>query len=146
MQINLFIFHCTPESLNKDSVPPGTLAIHADSNIVILQVLSKSQASELAALVGIHDLRFAVIVDCFFKRIQAKARVHRDRDTVRQNTSGDPVHDDSQINESTRHRNVGDIHGPDLVGSVDRQAFEQIRIDSMLWMPFRRPGLSETVH
>ncbi len=78
MQVNMFILHCFPKSFNENIITPGTLAIHADPDIVVLEILGKSQASELAALVGVHDFGFAVPGDRFFERIQTKAGVHRD--------------------------------------------------------------------
>lgn len=47
MQINMLVFHCAPESFNKDIIPPGTLTIQTDLNTVINQVLSKCQAGKL---------------------------------------------------------------------------------------------------
>jgi len=40
-----------------------------------------------------------------------------------------PIEHDGEINEAARHRNVGDVHRPDLVRPCDLHAAEQIRID-----------------
>jgi len=82
MKINMLILDSSPESLNKDIIPPGAFAIHADSDLVVCEEFGKSQAGELATLIGVHDLRLAVFFDGLFERVQAKAGVHRDRDAL----------------------------------------------------------------
>ena len=72
MQINMLVLHRFPETFHKHIIPPGALAIHADSNIVVFQELSEGKAGELAALIGIHDLGLAVFIDRFLERIQTK--------------------------------------------------------------------------
>ena len=79
----MFVLHGSPESFDKDIVSPGTLAIHADANLVFLEILGECLAGELAALIGVHDLGLAVFGNRFFECIQAKAGVHRDRDPMR---------------------------------------------------------------
>ena len=63
MKINMLILDSSPESLDKDIIPPGAFAIHTDSNLVVCEEPGKSQAGELAALIGVHDLRFTVFFD-----------------------------------------------------------------------------------
>lgn len=43
-----------------------------------------------------------------------------------------PVHDCCQIHENALHRNMGGIGRPNLVGPVDFQSSEQIRVDLVL--------------
>jgi len=46
--------------------------------------------------------------------------------------AGCPVQHDGEIDESTRHRDVADVHGPDLVRPRDLHAAQQIRIDHLV--------------
>ena len=46
MQIHVLVFHRAPEALNKDIVPLGPLAIHADLNTVVGQIPGKGQAGD----------------------------------------------------------------------------------------------------
>jgi len=78
MKINMLILDGSAESLDKYIIPPSAFAIHADSNPVVCEEFGKSQAGELAALIGVHDHRFTVFFDRFFERVQAKTGVHRD--------------------------------------------------------------------
>jgi hypothetical protein len=55
----------------------------------------------------------------------------------------DSRHDehDREIHEAARHRDVGDVHRPDLVRTCDRQAAQQIGIDLVAGF---RPGGART--
>ncbi len=79
----MLVLHGSPESFDKDIVSPGALAIHADTNLVLLEVLGKYLTGELTALISVHNLWLAVFGDRFFECIQAKTGVHRDRDPMR---------------------------------------------------------------
>ncbi len=48
--------------------------------------------------------------------------------------TGGPVHDRDQIQEPTLNRDVGDVGAPDLIGSVDHQIPEQIRVNPVSWV------------
>ncbi len=60
VQIYLLVFHRAPEPLDKHVVAPGSLAIHADRDLVPQQQPGEVAAGELAPLIGLEDLRFAV--------------------------------------------------------------------------------------
>ena len=44
-----------------------------------------------------------------------------------------PVHHRHQIHEPTRHRHVGDIAAPHLVGACDRQIPQKVRENPVFW-------------
>jgi len=54
-----------------------------------------------------------------------------------QNLPAEPVDDGSEINKAPRHRDVGDIGRPDLVGPRHRQLAQQIREDRVPRRRFR---------
>jgi hypothetical protein len=76
----------------------------------------------------------------FVKRRDAKARIHRVRQAQRQNRPAGPVDNRHQIQKAKRHRNIGDVAGPDVIGPGDAHAAQQIRID--LVVPGRGTGAS----
>ena len=61
MQINPFIFHEFPYAFNKYIVTPRSTAVHAQSTTLFLDRPYELVGSELAALIGVHDLRFAMM-------------------------------------------------------------------------------------
>ena len=83
-------------------------------------------AGELRALVGVEDLRLAVTSQGILQRLDAERRLHRDRQPPRQNPAAEPIEHDGEVDEAARHRDVGDVHGPDLVRPCDRHAAQQI--------------------
>src|SRR3954465_12913497 len=136
-QVYFFIFDRSPESLHEHIVPPGAPAIHADSDGVGDQLSGECGTGELATLIGVEDLRLAMASQGLLDRPDAEPGPQRDRQPPGQNPPAEPVDDGGEIDKTARHRNVGDIHGPDLVGARDRQIAQQVRIDLV---PRRRLG------
>src|SRR5215218_9721138 len=56
-EVDLLVLDRSPEPLNEDVVAPGTLAVHADGDPVPGQRTGEGLAGELAALIGVEDLR-----------------------------------------------------------------------------------------
>src|SRR6202040_3807163 len=57
VEVDLLVFQATPQSLDKDVVHESPFAVHADGDLVALQRGGELVAGELAALVGIKNLR-----------------------------------------------------------------------------------------
>src|SRR5437763_10239064 len=60
MEVDLLVFEAAPQSLDKNVVHASALAVHADHDPVPFQGAGEVVAGELAALVGIEDLRPAI--------------------------------------------------------------------------------------
>src|SRR5512134_3102917 len=73
-QVDFLIFDRSPEPLDKDIVAPGALAVHADGDLGILQYLDEVRRGELAALVGVEDLRPAMTGQRLLQRFNAEVR------------------------------------------------------------------------
>ena len=58
---DVFVFQRPPETLHFCIIPTATSPIHADLNVVSLQLFNELIVCELAALVGIEDFRLAMI-------------------------------------------------------------------------------------
>lgn len=57
--------------------------------------------------------------------VDAEVSVQRIRDPPRQNHPAMPIHDRYQIEEPAAHREVGDVHAPDLIWPVNTQLRSQ---------------------
>src|SRR5215210_2168838 len=128
-QVDLLVLDRSPEPLDEDVVAPGTLAVHADGDLVLGQHADKDVAGELAALIGVEDLRPAMAVQSLFQGLDAERRLHRDRQPPGENPAAEPVDDRGEVDEPARHRDVGEVHRPDLVGPGDRQVAQQGGVD-----------------
>ena len=64
------------------------------------------------------------------------AGFQRDGYFVGQHLAGGHVHDGGEIDEASRHGNVGGVQRPDLIGPADRHLAQQVGIDLVL--PMRR--------
>ena len=61
--------------------------------------------------------------------LDAKVGLQRNKHPPGKDTAGEPVHDGRKIDEATRHRNVGDVHRPELVEPSDRWGSQKIAVD-----------------
>jgi hypothetical protein len=130
VEINVLVLDALPDPLDEDVVDPAALAVHADHDVVGLEYAGEFGAGELAALVGVEDLRPAVLGDRLFQGLDAEVRAHADRHPMRQHPAGCPVDDGDQIDEAPAHGDIGNVGRPVLVGTVDGQSLEQVRVDS----------------
>ena len=64
LQINIFVLHTSPKPLNEDVVNGAAATIHADVDVIGLQPFNEESTGELSSLIGIEDLRPAM-VKCF---------------------------------------------------------------------------------
>jgi hypothetical protein len=53
-----------PEPFHEYVIPTAVCDVHADLDSVVFQQAGKIQVGELAALVGVEDVRFPGAVDC----------------------------------------------------------------------------------
>src|SRR6266702_708690 len=60
-EIDLLVFDRAPQPFDKEVVAPGALAVHADGDGVLDQHAGEGRAGELAALIGVEDIRRAVL-------------------------------------------------------------------------------------
>ena len=78
-EIHLLIFDAAPQPLDENVVAPRAFAVHADRDAIFDQQAGERSASELRTLVGVEDLRLAVLRQRLLQRLDAECRLHRDR-------------------------------------------------------------------
>ena len=96
---------------------------------MLQQHAGKADAGELAALVAVEDVRLAMPGQGLLQRLDAEVGFHRDRHPMRENPPAEHVDDRRQVDEATRHWDVGDVHRPHLIGPLDLHPAQQIRVD-----------------
>jgi hypothetical protein len=65
MKVDTLVLQGSPEPFNEDIVHPASLAIHGDFDPVVSEGIGKREAGELAPLVRVENLWFAVLCDGF---------------------------------------------------------------------------------
>jgi len=85
-----------------------------------------------AALVRVEDLWFPIHHHRFVYRLPAEICGQRVGKTPGKHPAGEPIQHNDQIGEASTHRYVGDISGPDLIGTYDGQIPQQVWIDVVL--------------
>src|SRR3979409_2240316 len=74
VEMDLLVFKAAPQPLDENVVHVATLAVHADGDPVALQGAGEIVTGELAALVGIENLRPAVPRERFLEGLHTKLR------------------------------------------------------------------------
>src|SRR5438445_10752841 len=72
IEVDFLVFEAAPQPLDEDIVHAPALAVHADGDPMSLEGAGEIVAGELAALVGIEDLRPAVARERFLERLHTK--------------------------------------------------------------------------
>lgn len=119
LQVNLVIFDGAPEPLDKDFVEAKALAVQWELYAQSKQQLGKLGGGELAALIGVEDLRRAVLPDRSLQGPHAKGRVERIRVLPGQNRSVEPADHGEQIDQVDLDRDIRDVGGPNLIRALD---------------------------
>jgi len=129
MQVNALVLQGAPEPFDHHVIHPAPLAVHGDANPSILEDGDESVAGELASLIGVENLGCTVTLQRLFQGGNAKFGIQGIRQPPGQNLAAGPVHDRHQIKEAAPHRNVANVGAPNLIGSVDDHAAQQVRIN-----------------
>ena len=79
--------------------------------------------------IRVHDLRWAELVDGLVQRLDAELGFQRVRDAPGQDFARVPIHDGNQIQEPAPHRQICDVRTPNLVGSIQAKAAQQIGVN-----------------
>ena len=98
---------------------------------MVFEHAGETLTGELATLITIKDLRRSVPGEGLFQGCHAEIGGQGVGDAPTQHLAGVPVHDHHQVRKAVRHRHVGQVGTPDLVGPVDRQSPQSIRVDRM---------------
>ena len=75
------------QPLDEDVVAPLPTTVHADLDPVAAQLVDELCPGELAALIGDHDLGFAVACDGLLQRFDAEVGLHRDGQPMREHSA-----------------------------------------------------------
>lgn len=88
-------------------------------------------------LVGVEDRGLAVFCQRLLDNLDAERGVHGDRKPPGQHPAAEPVDHGREIDEASRHGDIGDVDRPDLVRPRDRQLAQEIRVDLVPWRRLR---------
>ncbi len=74
VQVDRFIFERAPQPLDEDVVHAAAPTVHGDRHIRVLEDTGEVEAGELAALVGVEDLRLAASASDWFWEMDENLR------------------------------------------------------------------------
>ena len=126
VDIDILRLDGTPEALYPDVVLAASTAIHADPDAESLASGQPQAARILAALVGVDDLRRAMGFRCQPEHRNTVLLVQRVVQSPCHDTAAVHVYYRRQVHEPVKHRYIGDVNAPDLIGEGYVEATEQI--------------------
>jgi hypothetical protein len=132
IEIEAFAVEKSPEALDEDVFHPVRPAVHVDADLGIAQHAGEDRADKLATLVCVEDFQLAKPGQRFLQRRDAKVGIHLVRQPPGEDLAGRLTHDRHSLQETTTHRDVCHIGTPDVIGPLDRQLVQHIRIDPVL--------------
>src|ERR1700674_4437590 len=125
--INQLVLERAPQSFDENIVQRAAAAIHADQDSALLERSQKVGGGDLRALIGVPDLGLAEAKGGVQRR-QAKTGLQRIGEFPTEHEAAVPIHHRDQVQKATAHWNVSNIGAPDVIGPLDRDAAQQIRI------------------
>ena len=126
-QIDPLILDRAPDALHKDVISPSPPTIHGELDPMALNHVHERLSGELAALVGVDNLRPAKACKRLCQRFDRMNRLQRDRCSVCQDSSAVNIDHGCEVNKALFHADIGRIQRPDLVAAVDHQFAKQVR-------------------
>ncbi len=142
VEIDLLILEAPPEAFHIYVIPPTAAGIHTDLDALVIQQTRELQTGKLTALIGVEDLRMAILRDRLPHRVEAEVRGQRIGEPPRQHSATRPVQDGEERHEAPTHGNVGEVRRPDVVRANDLQTAQTIGVDPMGRMPLSGAGLA----
>src|SRR6185369_18034766 len=77
MQVYTFVFQAAPQPLDEHIIHPSSPSVHRNAHTRLAQNASKPRRGELAALVGVENLRSTEPLQSLLQCLNAEVRVHR---------------------------------------------------------------------
>ena len=138
-QVHRLVLQRAPQPFDEHVVQTAPTAIHRAPYPARFQHPGEGHTGELAALIGVEDLRNAATFQRICQRLRAEAGVQRVTQPPGQHPPARPVHHRHQVKEPTLHRNVGDVRAPRLIRALDRNSSQQIGIHAVLRVRYGGP-------
>ena len=133
VDIDILRLDGTPEALYPDVVLAAAAAIHADPDAESLTGGQPQVARILAALVGVDNLRSTMGFHSQLEHLDAVLLVKRVVQSPGHDTAAVHVYYRREVHEPVKHRYIGDVNAPDLVGACDVKTTQQVG-HPVLWL------------
>lgn len=140
LNVNIPVFYRTPKSLDKNIIENPASPVHANPDFCVQQLLRKIERRELYTLIVVKDIR-PPVTQGFLEAFHAKRRIQCIAEPPGQNITAEPIHDGHQITEPASQLDIRDVSRPNLIGSDNLDASEQIRVNPMLRVLLAQPRL-----
>lgn len=138
LELDVLVFQRPSEPFLFGVVAAPAASVHADDDSELLQFVRELPAGELASLIRIEYLRYAVSAHRELKRLDAMERVHRVHDAVRHVLAAVEVHDGNHERPVPGDSRISDVRRPHLARTFDLQILQKVRILFVFGVRLRR--------
>ncbi len=128
VQVNLFVFDASPESLINDVVQCTAPVVRADLDLALFENFSKGIACETRALIAVKDLWISCMKRSI-ERAQAKVVLLRRGDHLTEHIARVPINYCDKVNEAGLQSDIFDIRAPYLIHAIYLQPAQQVWIN-----------------
>lgn len=139
VQIDLFVFHAPPQAFGQDVVQGSPTAVHANLHVRGGEQLNVLRAREVAALITVPDLGLSLRQRPLHSG-QDKGHFQRLVQFPTHDIARVPIEHSDQIEPALQQPHIRDVYPPYLIGSIDRQMSQQIRVNAVGGTPFAQVG------
>jgi len=130
------LFEAFPETFNPGIVGSSSFAIHGYPYVLLLQIVDPCGAGKLRPLVGVDDFWLSVLSNGIMQHVQTPLLGHAITNAPADDLPAVHVDKCYHIHKAFCHGDVGNVHTPNLIGSLDLQSSEQVRSDEGLQCTF----------
>lgn len=117
LDVDLFIFHAPPQSLDVNVIDAAPLSVHADCNISRLKNGHEFFACELGTLVSVKD-GGGPLPQGALQTTHAELSVQSVRQLPGQDVAAEPVHDGREVEKTPSQPYIGYVGAPNLIDAV----------------------------
>ena len=129
VQVELLVYQAETQQLEEQVVKIRDIAVYADRDLILDEQDGEVCKSELAALIGVEDLRYNMPGQSILQRLDTERGLHSDGEKKRQQEQRERVEQGGEIDKTFRDRDIGDVHSAQLVRQQDLHAAQQIGIE-----------------
>lgn len=104
----MFVLDTAPQALDEDVIEHPSPTIHADPDVMALQLVGELAGGELHALIGVEDFGLSLLQGQA-QDVQTKQTIERVGQLLGQHKPTVPIQDRHQIHEASAQRHVGDV-------------------------------------
>ena len=131
VEIDVFVLHAAPQSLDGHVVQRSAATVHADGDLRCEKWFREDVARELRSLVrveypGLPSAKRSL------ENARAEIRILGVRHSPGENEPAKPIYDRDEVHKAALHRDICQVSAPDLIRSRDVHPSQQVGVNLVI--------------